>query len=150
MNPFRVFPHPTFDRVNKLEEQWCRDSFSLSSRDSTTRLINDDQLANEREEKIKSGENLHGLLSLFGKTTTTTTTTWTIELCSSVKQRCRWNDLRSTNRTSSTIANTASRSNRTAISTYNWNGSGTMGAAQTRFAPRFSPFNPLLNHRLDC
>lgn len=99
MNPFRVFPHPTFDRVNKLEEQWCRDSFSLSSRDSTTRLINDDQLANERGEKIKSGENLHGLLSLFGKTTTTTTTTWTIELCSSVKQRCRWNDLRSTNRT---------------------------------------------------
>lgn len=46
-------------------------SLSLE-KDSTTRLINDDQLANERErrkerEKIKSGENLHGLLSLFGR-----------------------------------------------------------------------------------
>lgn len=100
MNPFRVFRRSIELISSRNNGAVTRSlSLSLSSRDSTTRLINDDQLANEREEKIKSGENLHGLLSLFGKTTTTTTTTWTIELCSSVKQRCRWNDLRSTNRT---------------------------------------------------
>lgn len=42
--------------------------------------------------------------------------------------------------TSSTIANTASRSNRTAISTYNWNGDN--GGRADTFCATFLPFQP--------